>query len=113
MHELSLAMNIVDIAEREARKANASIVESITLEIGQCAGIEKSSFDFAWPMAVKGSVLENAVLNLEKIKGKSKCGFCNNIFDIEQKFDPCPQCGSFNNKLLSGGQFRIKSITII
>jgi Zn finger protein HypA/HybF involved in hydrogenase expression len=34
MHELSLAMNVVKIAETEVKKSNAQSASAITLEIG-------------------------------------------------------------------------------
>ena len=40
MHELSVAMGIVKIAETETEKAGAREVEAIELEIGTLAGIE-------------------------------------------------------------------------
>ena len=60
MHELSIALGIVKIAEDESAKANANSVKVIELEIGSMSGIEMDSLDFAWPVAVKDTVLENA-----------------------------------------------------
>ena len=60
MHELSVALGIVKIAEDETKKAHAKSVEIIELEIGFLAGIELRFFDFVWPSAVKNTVLEHA-----------------------------------------------------
>ncbi len=53
MHELSIAMGIVDIAKNEAVKHQFSEIELIELEIGTLSGVEIESLNFAWPLAVK------------------------------------------------------------
>ena len=60
MHELSIVMGIIKIAEVEAEKAGAKNVDLIELEIGNLAGVEIEALDFAWTEAVKHTILENA-----------------------------------------------------
>ena len=77
MHELSIAMSIVEIAEKEFEKSRASKVTEIELEIGQLAGIEYEALEFAMQMAVKNTILENAILKVEKPKGLAFCNDCS------------------------------------
>ena len=90
MHELSIATGIVRIAEENCRKAHADKVDVIELQIGELAGIEKTSLEFAWPMAVKNTKLESAEKEIEWVQGTAKCVECNKRFGIETLFDPCP-----------------------
>lgn len=113
MHEFSLALNIVKIAESEAEKAKAHSIRSIDLEIGECAGVEMRSFEFAWPLAIKDTLLENAEMRVNAIKGKARCKTCNSDFEIHELYDPCPECGSFLKNIYQGKEFRVASITII
>jgi Zn finger protein HypA/HybF involved in hydrogenase expression len=46
MHELSVAIGIVNIAEKETQKANKSRVELIELEIGSLSGVELDSLEY-------------------------------------------------------------------
>ena len=112
MHELSIALGIVKIAEEETAKANAKKVDLIELEIGTLAGIEFDSLDFVWPAAVKNTVLENAEKKINIIKAKAQCFDCDTIFDIENVFDPCPVCNSFLKGILQGKELRVKSIEV-
>ena len=57
MHELSIVMSILDIAETEAQKANVDKIEEIELEIGQLNTIEIDAFNFAWEQGLKGTIL--------------------------------------------------------
>jgi len=95
MHELSIAMGIVDIAEKETIKADAGKVDIIELEIGTLAGIEFEALDFVWPSAVKGTVLENAVKKINIIHGEAKCADCETIFKLDNVYDACPNCNSY------------------
>ena len=112
MHELSIALGIVKIAEEETAKANAKKVDLIELEIGTLAGIEFDSLDFVWPSAVKDTVLENAKKNTIIIEGKGKCLDCDTIFDLKNVFDPCPVCNSFLKGIIQGKELRVKSIEV-
>ena len=60
MHELSIVMSIVDQVTEVVREKNAHSVERIELEIGELAGIEWHSFDFAWEPGTRNSVLKFA-----------------------------------------------------
>jgi len=53
MHELSIALGIVDIAEKETKKAKKHKVDLIELEIGTLAGIEFDSLGFCLALGRK------------------------------------------------------------
>ena len=72
MHELSIVMSIIDIAQKESSKANALIVDEIEIDIGDFSTIEMDAFEFAWQQAVKETVLENAVKKNQSHKRKSQ-----------------------------------------
>jgi hydrogenase nickel incorporation protein HypA/HybF len=112
MHELSIALGIVKIAEEETAKANAKKVDLIELEIGTLAGIEFDSLDFVWPSAVKDTVLEKAEKSTIIIEAKGKCLDCDTIFDLKNVFDPCPECNSFLKGIIQGKELRVKSIEV-
>ncbi len=113
MHELSIAMGIVEIAENETKKANAKSVSLIELEIGTLSGIEISSLEFVWPMAVKDSVLEKAERKIEIITAKAVCVDCDQEFELEQHYDVCPNCGSYFKSILKGREMRVKALEVV
>jgi len=113
MHELSIAMGIVRIAETEIAKANAERVELIELEIGDLAGVELDSLEYVWPAATAGTVLEGARKEIHHIKGKGICIDCESEFRLEQYYDPCPNCNSFLKRIMQGKELRVKALEII
>ena len=112
MHELSIVMGIVDIASKEALKANASSIEEIELDIGKLSTIEMDSFDFAWKQGVKNTILENATKTVNRIEGRAKCHDCEIEFPLEALYDPCPQCGFHLVDIISGKEVKVKSLMI-
>lgn len=112
MHEFSIAMSIIEIAENEAKKSSAASITEIILDIGTQAGIEFYALDTAMEMAVKNTMLENAEIKINKIQAKARCTECNTQFDIENIFDPCPNCKSIYHELICGKEMLIKSLVV-
>lgn len=113
MHELSVAMGIVKIAEDETKKANAEKVTLIELEIGTLAGIEFESLDFVWPSAVKNTVLEDAERKIDVKEGLGLCADCDTVFEIEHYYDSCPKCGSNLKGIIQGKELRVKALEVV
>ncbi len=112
MHELSIVMSIIDIAQQQTIEANATTVDEIELDIGTLSGIEIDSFEFAWKQAVKGSVLAYAEKKVNRIKAKAKCLDCSTEFEIQQYYDSCPVCGEHLLNILQGKELKVKSLVV-
>ncbi len=112
MHEFSIAVSMVDIAVGYAEKSNASTVNEVELEIGVLAGVVYDAMEFAMEAAIKGTLLEGAIIKILTPPGMAKCPSCNHNFRIETVFDACPECGAYKPKVLSGKELRVKSINI-
>ncbi|MCO6479115.1 MAG: hydrogenase maturation nickel metallochaperone HypA [Phaeodactylibacter sp.] len=113
MHELSIVMSIVDSAREQVAKHQAARVESITLEIGALAGIEPDALEFAWEAAVPDTVLAGAERHILYVPAMAKCAGCGHEYEIQQLFEPCPQCGEYFSDLLQGRELKIKTMTLM
>lgn len=112
MHEFSIAVSIIEIAEAEAQKAKAVKVKELILDIGTMSGVEFYALDTAMEMAVKNTMLEKSSIKINKIQAKAKCTECAKEFDIDHVYDPCPYCQSLYHELLTGKELQIKSIVV-
>ncbi len=112
MHEFSIAISIIEIAEAEARKAKGTAVNELVLDIGTMSGIEFLALETALEMAVKNTMLEKAKIQVNKIQARAKCSDCTHEFDIDSAFDPCPKCGSLFHQILSGKELKVKSLVV-
>ena len=105
-------MSIIEIAEAEAKKANASKINELVLDVGTMAGIEFYALDTALEMAVKDTLLEKANVTVNKIQARAKCTECKTEFDIDQVYEECPKCKSLYHEILSGKELQIKSLVV-
>ncbi len=112
MHEFSIAMSIIEVAEKEALAVEAVSISSLILDIGTMSGIEYYALDTALEMAVKDTMLEKSIITVNKIQASAKCSDCDHTFIIESITDACPECGSFFSDVISGNELKIKSITV-
>ena len=68
MHELSIVMSIIDIAQQQAKSADAKTIDEIEIDIGCLSTVQMEAFDFAWEQAVKETILDNAIKKINRIK---------------------------------------------
>jgi len=113
MHELSVAMGIVALAEKEVRKANKQSVEVIELQIGSLSGVELDFLDYVWETAVKGTVLENAEKKIDFVKARAKCLECETVFNMDFIYDSCPKCNSYFKDIIKGRELKVTSLEVV
>lgn len=113
MHELSIALEILDIVEREAVKHGAAVVKQVNLRIGDLSGVETESLSFSFD-AVKGEkeLTRDTVLAIERLPVKIWCNPCEQEFEKAGHLIVCPQCESFDTKLLQGEEMEIADFEI-
>lgn len=112
MHELSIAMSIVETCTEEAAKAGGSSVSSVELEVGELSGVIPEALEFSWDVAIKETPLENATLVINMIEANARCLDCGAEFKLQDSFSPCPSCGGFGREILQGQELKIRALTI-
>jgi len=112
MHEMSIAVNIIDIAVETARKNNAFKINEIVLDIGTLSGIETESLLFCYDSACKNTIAEGSVLKLNIIAAKAVCDSCGFEFDADSWAPRCPKCDNVVLMVSGGRELKIKSINI-
>ncbi len=112
MHELSIAVSILEIAEENAKKLNAKIVHEIEMDIGELSGVEYDAMGFAMEHAPKIEILKDVKLIINRIPGKARCNACHHEFELSDFYTPCTQCGKFDHEIFQGKELRVKAIKI-
>ena len=110
MHELSIAMNIMNIATDALKNENLQVIKEIEIDVGTQSGVVIDSLRFAFEMTVKDTVNKNVRLTINEIQAKAKCRHCEEVFIIEDFFSPCPKCGSFESGIIQGKELKVKSL---
>jgi hydrogenase nickel incorporation protein HypA/HybF len=70
MHELSIAMSILDIAQEEAERHGNAAVEAIHLRIGAMSGIVKEALLSAYELAAEQTPFAQSKLVFEDVPGR-------------------------------------------
>ncbi len=112
MHELSIALNIVELAVEEAHRNNAGMVVQVEVEIGTMSGVEIEALQFAWDSAILGTPAEKASLEIKVIQAEARCLDCENLFPVQNFFVQCPQCGSYRYEIFQGRELKIRSLVV-
>ena len=112
MHELSIAISIVDIASRQAEAASADHVSEVELDIGVLSGIEYESLEFALSVAAKETILENTLFRINRVEPVAECPACQHLYTPDGMFSHCPECNKQGIRLIRGTELQIKSLLV-
>ncbi len=112
MHELSLAVDMVEQLVEVLEKENASRVIEINVVMGALSGVERVPFEFAFPVAAENTPVSGAVLNIEEVPLVLKCSDCNQETETDDLIMVCPNCNSVSVEIVQGKEFLVKSMEV-
>ncbi len=69
MHELSIAMSLVDLACEEKQRRDLPEVHAVRLRLGARSGVVKEALTFSFDLAAAGTCIEGATLKIEEAQG--------------------------------------------
>lgn len=107
MHELSIAEGIIEIVERTCRSNGVKRVKSVRIAVGELAGVDIPSLQFAWESVKKGGPADKAALVIERPPGEAWCMSCGKTVPLKRYGDPCPFCGGFQLAATGGTDMRV------
>ena len=111
MHEMSIAMAVVEQVEEAAPAAGATAVEAVRLQVGELAGVVPEALAFCFELACSGSVLEGAELLVEPVAARARCAPCAVEWPVGMPPDlVCPRCDGTRAELLTGRELQILSV---
>jgi hydrogenase nickel incorporation protein HypA/HybF len=113
MHEMSICESILEHIERICVRENASKVKKVALEIGCFAGVENEALYFCFDAITKGTIAENAILEIIEQNGSANCFECSENFVTSDRLSLCPKCGSGRIMVNGGDALRIKNLEVV
>ncbi len=76
MHELSIALSIIDGVEEELASRDGARAEAVYVRLGPLAGVVKDALLSAWELACEGTELAGARLAIEEMPVTIYCPRC-------------------------------------
>jgi hydrogenase nickel incorporation protein HypA/HybF len=112
MHEAGLMQNVLEMSFECAKAHNAARIEGINVRIGMLAGVVPDALEFAFEAMKKGTMAENARLNVEYAPVVCWCRKCEQEFKPENFSSACPMCGKNDIEIRSGLEMNLISVEV-
>jgi len=112
MHELSIAMSIVDAAREEAQRRGVQVT-AVHLRLGALSGVVKEALLFSYEMACQDTPLEGSQLIVEELPVIVFCAQCQKerALDSVQMF-ACPDCGTPTIDVRQGKELEVFALEV-
>ena len=114
MHEVSVALGMIEELTRIASENNAKKILTINLKIGRLSGIVTDSLKFAFD-AIKADnpLIASAGIVINEVPLVYQCNECGKSFEADDLYFPaCPGCGSNDLKIISGEEQHIENVEL-
>lgn len=114
MHELSIACELVEIADNAARDAGAARVSVVYLKLGVLSGVVPEALLFGYETATKGTLLEGSRLEIEAVPLVVHCPVCAQTSQLESiQYVHCPACQNPSVEVQQGREMELRSMEIV
>ncbi|HDK37785.1 MAG TPA: hydrogenase maturation nickel metallochaperone HypA [Thiolapillus brandeum] len=112
MHEMSLCEGVLQILEDNARSQGFSRVKTVWLEIGKLSSVEVEAMRFCFDVVMKDTLADQARLEIIELPGNAWCMQCGKTVPVSQRFDACPECGSYQLQVSGGDELKIRELEV-
>lgn len=112
MHEMSLAVSIVELVSEKAQAVGALKVTAIELEIGKLSGLMAEALVFCFEAAARNTPAEGAELLIRELDGRGNCLICGHSFVVDSLLGQCPQCDGYAVETVQGRELKVVSFTV-
>jgi len=112
MHELSIAMGIVDAAADEAHRRRVK-VNAVHLRLGALSGVVKDALLSSYELACQDTPLAGSRLVVEDVPVAVLCPQCKEkrVLRSLQSF-ACPECGTPTMNILQGKELEVFALEV-
>lgn len=113
MHELSIALSILETATVAAERARARSVTVVRVRIGELSGVHPESLQFHFSEAVRNTLLAHARLEIEPVPVALNCPACGSETEPGEPLRfVCGSCGEPTGNVIRGRELDLDSIEV-
>jgi len=113
MHELSIALSILDMAAEEAQRHGSVRIRAIHLRLGPLAGVVKEALLSAFELARDAESLGDATLIIEEVPIVAHCPTCGTdrqVVALDRLC--CTECSTPTPDIVSGRELEVVALEI-
>jgi hydrogenase nickel incorporation protein HypA/HybF len=113
MHELSIALSIIDLVEEEAASRGEMQVEAVHLKIGQLCGVVKDALVSSYEIATQQTPLEGSRLVIEEVAVVVNCPECRAPRPVHSvQSCCCAVCGTATADIVQGRELMVTALEV-
>jgi len=114
MHELSIALSILDVTEEEVERRGGAQVEAIHLKLGPLAGVVKEALISAFELAREATPFARSRLVIEEVPIAVFCPQCDAERPVRSMQDfCCAKCGTPASNVVHGRELELAALELI
>lgn len=112
MHELSIAMSIVDLAQEEAEQRGVQVT-GVRVKLGALSGVVKDALMASYEMACFETPLQGSRLVVEEVPVIALCPTCETQRAISSvQLFCCEVCGTPVSEIVQGKEMQVVALEI-
>jgi hydrogenase nickel incorporation protein HypA/HybF len=112
MHELSIAISIIELAQEESERRGVQ-VSAIRLKLGELSGVVKEALQGSFEMACEDTPLKGARLMIEELPILIFCATCQTQRPISSmQLFCCAECGTPSGEVVQGKELEVVALEI-
>jgi len=112
MHELSIAMGVVEAATEEAQRLGVQ-VRAVHLRLGALSGVVKDALLFSYEVACEDTPLAGSKLIVEDVPVVILCPKCKDKKTlISLQSFTCPDCGTPTMNIVCGKELEVFALEV-
>jgi hydrogenase nickel incorporation protein HypA/HybF len=113
MHELSIALSMIDQILEESESRGGLKVEAVHLKLGLFSGVYKDALLFAYEMSCEGTPLAGSRLVIETVPLVIHCSVCGKDQAPRSVYQLCcPECGMPSHEIVTGREIEVASLEV-
>jgi hydrogenase nickel incorporation protein HypA/HybF len=113
MHELSIAVDLIEAASTELERLGPVRVVAVHLKLGPLSGVVKEALAFSFDCAAAGTRLEGTRLQIEDVAVAVWCDTCHAERELPSlSRRRCPTCQSATPRVTRGDELQLVGLEI-
>jgi hydrogenase nickel incorporation protein HypA/HybF len=114
MHELSLALSLLDQIGATAQREGATRVSEVHLRLGRMSGVVRDALLFSWELARTDTIASDAELVIEDVAVAVWCPRCDSERAVRDGEGlTCAECGEVAPTIVRGRELELVAMAVV